>query len=263
MKKKRYLFPLFILPLLLVSSCNNNEEKDEILSVFNSIEKSFSKIKDDVTYKNYSQKQIDNYGALDIESQQVGEAKLYDGDFLKDNFTQTISDTNIEGTSEKGICEYQNKEVFYSINYYPSSVDNSSVKYYEYDKNLKEKFFEISFKAHYLNLMDIAKGYYESNQGKGYVFSLSSSIKEIDLKKDGEKTFNFDFKIISHSSGELLEIKSEDKIFVDKGLITASLSNYYYSLQGGLNYKAVALSATYSKLNNGLYNGDKLNPNNF
>lgn len=271
-----------ILSLFLLISCGTNntdssndestfssesqnsfiEEKD-VENALNLCKKSFSTLIEKVNVKQYLQTQVDNYFAVEVTASQRGEVKLYQDNFSKDNFTQTFEDDSsnqISGTNEKGICKYQNKDVFYSVIDYTNDKENSSVKLYEYDESLLDSFFSLSFKQQYFSFLDITSTYFNTYKDKGYLFTLNTNIFSLDFSKDGEKKIEFLFKIESKSSGVVLEIKRDDTINISNLTTTTSESSYYLSLEGGINYSSVILSATYDYIELGNYIGQRLNP---
>lgn len=266
--KNKYL-NLLIIPLFLLCGCDDNSSgsstttSEEQIKIDVELAKLTSKMDEIPYYGNtiqYKQTQNDNYGALDIVATQIGKAVLYNDDFYHDDFTQQIDDEEpYSGITEKGITKYQNVDVFYRTKFFDSDSDNNSTALYSYSEELKNQFFEIDFKSHFVNnFINLSYNLYTNNPSNSFI--LESNLLDLDFSKDGKANIKYNFKMYQGSS-IAIEINSNDTITISNKHITNTISNYYISMMDATNYQSAHLEATYSFDETiTTYKGEKLNP---
>lgn len=266
MKKK--IFTLFIIPMLVLCGCDKDSSQsstttDAQIKIDEELAKLSSKMDEIPYYGNtiqYKQSQVDNYGALDMVATQIGKAVLYTDDFYHDDFTQQINEEEpYTGVTEKGITKYQNKDVFYRTNFYEKESDSNSTVLYSYSDELKNQFFEIDFKSHFVNnFINLSYNLYSNNSSNS--FKLETNLLDIDFSVDGKTNIKYNFKM--YQSGTVaIELNSNDTITISNGHITNTISNYYVSMMDATNYQSVYYEASYSFDETiTTYKGEKLNP---
>ena len=191
-----------------------------------------SSFSDVVTLQNYQIEQEDYYG-ISVNVSESGTLNLYNDDFIRGEFSQTIDEVSISGIEERGIKD----NFVYQIKLFGNE----------------------GYKNRYV--LDYAIGIL-SEDSSGLV--LTTNFLDVDLSEDGEH--RLEFKLVKYAANgidEEFSFERNDTILIENGKITACSGEMLQSLVGGVNYQYQRYDYlyTYGELSD--YTEEKLNPDDY
>lgn len=255
MKKKMIL--ILTLPFLL-SGCG---EKPPVppspptdIEILEGMKDDLSSFDDVVTLQNYQIEQEDYYG-ISVFVTESGALNLYNDDFIRGEFSQTIDEVSISGVEERGVKD----NYVYQIKVFGNEGYRNR---YVLDETARNSLLTLDFvKPYVTNVLDYAIDILNEDSS-GLV--LTTNYLDVDLSKDGEH--RLEFKLVQYAANgidEEFSFERNDTILIEEGKITASSGEMLQSLVGGVNYQYQSYDYlyTYGELSD--YTDEKLNPDDY
>ncbi len=255
MKKKIVL--ILAIPFLL-SACEENPpvppSPPSDIEILEGMKDDLSSFSDVVTLQNYQIEQEDYYG-ISVNVSEIGTLNLYNDDFIRGEFSQTIDEVSISGIEERGIKD----NFVYQIKLFGNEGYKNR---YVLDETARNGLLNLGFTAPYItNVLDYAIGIL-SEDSSGLV--LTTNFLDVNLSEDGEH--RLEFKLVQYAANgmdEEFSFERNDTILIEEGKITACSGEMLQSLVGGVNYQYQSYDYlyTYGELSD--YTEEKLNPDDY